>query len=175
MPCHKIPPSGRAFVVRLPRVRFTVRRMIVLVAFVASGFGIAREFGEGVPPRFVLRGIPDRIARLRPGMTRGQTREILGLGKSWIWGGTSATSGKANKMAQAWHETFYVRPLKMVGVDHYQEGHLSKIQEFRSAGAIHLRFRCVPGASPLGWSESDKLSYASFYIDGRTIAEMTAP
>ena len=56
---------------RLPRVRLTVRSMMVLIAVVALGLVLvlAEEFQDGIPPRFVVRGIPKRIARLRPGMT----------------------------------------------------------------------------------------------------------
>ena len=54
---------------RLPRLRVTARLMMVLVAVVALGVAIAEEFQEGIPPRFVVRGIPKRIDRLRTGMT----------------------------------------------------------------------------------------------------------
>ncbi len=77
----------------LPLVRFTVRRLMFLVAAIAVGLALLGEFGEGLPPRFVVRGIPARIARLRPGMTWEQTHEILGLEQTWLTGGTGAQFG----------------------------------------------------------------------------------
>jgi hypothetical protein len=67
---------------RLPRVRLTVQGMLRLMAVIAVALFVAREFWDGLPPRFVVNGIPGRIEQLRPGMTWEQTRNILGLGTS---------------------------------------------------------------------------------------------
>ena len=74
----------------LPRARFTLRSMMVFVAVVALGLAVVEEFQDGLPPRFVLRDIPRRIARLRPGMTSEQAHEILGLERTWLLGGIGA-------------------------------------------------------------------------------------
>ena len=51
----------------------------------------ARVLG-GAPPRFAIQGVPDRVNRLRPGMTREQASAILGLERSWLLGGTAPRS-----------------------------------------------------------------------------------
>jgi hypothetical protein len=65
--------------------------MMVVVAVVALGLAVVEEFQDGLPPRFVVRGIPMRIARLRPGMTVEQAHEILGLERPWLVGGIGAS------------------------------------------------------------------------------------
>jgi hypothetical protein len=65
--------------------------MMVFVAVVALGLAVVEEFQDGLPPRFVVRGIPRRIARLRPGMTPEWARELLGLERPWLLGGISAS------------------------------------------------------------------------------------
>jgi hypothetical protein len=66
--------------------------MMVLVAVVALGLAVVEEFQDGLPPRFVLRGIPGRIARLRPGMTPAEAYETLGIRRPWLLGGMGASS-----------------------------------------------------------------------------------
>jgi Zn2+/Cd2+-exporting ATPase len=94
---------------RTPRARFTVRLMMVVVAVIALGLAIAEEFRDGNPPRIVVRGIPQRIARLRPGMSREQARAILGLDQTWLTGGTDArfAHGEGNAFNQ--HEVYFIR------------------------------------------------------------------
>ncbi len=92
-------------IMRLPRVRFTVRGMVVLVAIAAVGFFLVQEFADGMPPRFVVRGIPGRITRLRPGMSRAEVKEILGIDRTWIRGGTSASLAVAHGGAHSSIET----------------------------------------------------------------------
>ena len=75
---------------RLPRARFTLRSMTVFVAVVALGLALVEEFQDGLPPRFVSRAIPRRIARLRRGMTAEQAREVLNLERPWLLGGIGA-------------------------------------------------------------------------------------
>ncbi|WP_165070550.1 hypothetical protein [Paludisphaera rhizosphaerae] len=74
------------------RVRITLRRSMALVALAALSLFAYEEFQDGVPPRFIVRSIPDRFARLRPDMTYEQVEEILGLEKSWLRGGLSASN-----------------------------------------------------------------------------------
>ena len=96
------------------RPRLTVRAMILLVAVVALGLFAWTEFRDGSPPRFVLRGIPARIAQLRPGMTRQETHDILGLDTPWWLGGTSARSGPGYGGGHWMQETYYLREMETV-------------------------------------------------------------
>ncbi len=170
---------------RWPRVRITVGRLMIVVAAVAVVLLIVREFQDGVPPRFVLRGIPGRIEQLQPGMSKEQTYEILGLEKSWIWGGTNATfwSGEGNN--HYIHEMFCFRPMKIVELNPLN-GDSSKLQIYQSAASIQLKFRRDP---TLGWKisrvpvqkapktedNSYQLEWASFSCDFQTVAEMPRP
>jgi hypothetical protein len=63
---------------------------MVFVAVVTLGLAVVEEFQDGLPPRFVVRGIPRRIARLRRGMTPEQAHEILNLERPWLLGGIGA-------------------------------------------------------------------------------------
>jgi hypothetical protein len=126
----------------LPRVRFRVRRLMLLVAAIAVGLFLLREFGEGLPPRFVVRGIPARIARLRPGMTWEQTHEILGLEQSWLRGGTSAKYGGGDGGAHMMLEGYLVRPVRVVGVmARTGGGNPAPHKTFQSTATIHVWFR----------------------------------
>jgi hypothetical protein len=152
---------------RLRRVRVTVRVMMVLVAVAALGLAIAEEFQEGSPPRFVVRGIPSRIVRLRPGMTWEQTRDILGIGQSWLTGGTGARFGHGEGSGYYLHEVYYVRPPRAV-VETAQMGGSSPtpVKVLRSAAMIQLGFGLdFP-------SRNKRLVRASFSSDSKTIAEM---
>src|SRR5438874_13652514 len=64
-----------------------------VVVLAAAGRLLAREFDEGLPPRFVMRRIPGRIKRLQPGMTAAQAKEILGLKNPWFLGGIGVPRG----------------------------------------------------------------------------------
>jgi hypothetical protein len=149
------------------RVRVTVRAMMVLVAVVALGLAIAEEFQDGSPPRFVLRGIPGRIARLRPGMTPEQTRAILGLEQTWLTGGTSARFAHFIGNARSKHEVYYVRPPTAV-VRTVQMGGSSPthVTVLESTAMIQLVFRMdfAPG--------TQRLVSASFRSGSTTVAEM---
>ena len=61
---------------------FTIRRLMLLTAVLALGCFVASEFRDGLPPRFVIRGLKGRIERLEPGMNHEQVDEILGLNRS---------------------------------------------------------------------------------------------
>src|SRR5262245_31898138 len=93
---------------RLPRVRVTLRSMMVLVAVVALGLAVVEEFRDGLPPRFVVRSIPRRIARLRPGMTPEEAHESLGFGRPWLLGGMSADWGDIIGMSRTRYEHYNV-------------------------------------------------------------------
>jgi hypothetical protein len=160
---------------RLPHVRFTVRRLMLLVAAIAVGLALLREFGEGLPPRFVVSGIPARIARLRPGMTWEQTGEILGLEQSWLVGGTGAYSGGGDGNGRDMHEAYWVRPPRAVVVmARVGRGDPAPVKTFRSAATLQLWFRTDAWPWPRNWrrDESTRLVRASFCGDSTTIAEM---
>jgi len=157
------------------RVRWTVRGLIVAVAVLALGLAVAQEFGDGLPPRFVLRGIPGRVSQLRPGMSREQTFEILGVGRSWLRGGTGARFQFAFGSGGYSYESLVVRQGRAV-VRKPRQGERSGTRIVQSSAWIHLRFRFEPGALPFGSQrDSRRLESASFAIDGRTVAEMPDP
>ena len=190
---------------RMPRVRFTVRRMMVAVALVAAGLFAEREFGAGIPPNFVLRSIPARIGRLKPGMTRKQVHEILGLRKSWLLGGLSAKYGAGRLAVRTMTETYDLRPLKWVNRWATPSNPHPAMGSFvrRSTAVIRLQFdadlqysgiglssedfqvpppgspRVTPGYSWVLWDQrqeaSARLIGASFVIDNKVIAESPDP
>jgi hypothetical protein len=138
--------------------------MIALVAVSALGLFLAREFEEGMPPRFVVRGIPARIGRLRPGMSRAEVREILGVDTSWFWGGTGAKFAIGHGGAHWSSETYLVRPERGLGqlVD---PAELIQLQFTRDPARVYgERLDLTP--------DSDRLVGASFSVHRRTIAEM---
>src|SRR5262249_27884988 len=129
---------------RLPRMRFTVRRTMLIVVALAVACALAVEFGEGVPPRYVVRGIPKRIARLRPGLTWEQTREILGLEESWLTGGTGAFYGGGDGNGHYMHEDYYLRmPRVVVVMKPVGDGNPAPERIFTSAATIQLWFSTV--------------------------------
>jgi hypothetical protein len=91
----------------MKRPRITIRRLILLIALIAVGLGIYREFRDGFPPRFVVQGIPDRMAKLRVGMTRKDVYEIVGLDRPWFEGGIlpclDLKVGGARFMSENWY------------------------------------------------------------------------
>lgn len=158
---------------RMPRVRISVRGMICLVAVVSVALFGAREFRDGLPPRFIVDGIPKRIERLQPGMNREQTRDILGLETSWLRGGTDARFHMGMGGAHRIHETYYVRPTRPVVVRaSVGGGPIEPVTILRSKAMIQLVFATDPESGPFRERHSDKLVRASFSSDARTIAEM---
>jgi hypothetical protein len=138
---------------RWRRPRITVRRLLVLVATVAVALAVVREFDEGLPPRFVIRDIPRRIERLRPGMRREQVYEALGLGRSWVRGGLGP-----------------IGEIRCWGND-YARG--ETYRPFgRSAAEIYLSFRSEANPPALNNQDYPLLTSASFRPGGRTIAKM---
>lgn len=149
--------------------------MIAFVLFLA----LAREFEDGLPPRFVVNGIPNRIERLRPGMTYEQTRDILGLEKSWLHGGTDARlfSGEGN--GHVHYEEYHVRPMRRAVVNaRVRGGPPEPVIIFQSPAMIQLKFRTdIRSAHGWNWRKDDstRLEWAAFSSDFRTIAEMPRP
>jgi hypothetical protein len=141
---------------------------MILIAVSALGLAIAAELQEGSPPRFVVRGIPKRIARLRPGMTWEETREILGLEQTWLTGGTGARFAYGERSGHYMHEVYYVRPPRVV-VQMAQVGASSPtpVKVLHRTAMIQLGFGMdYP-------SRNKRLVRASFSSDSMTIAEMT--
>jgi hypothetical protein len=159
----------------LPRVRFRVRWLMLLVAAVAVGLALVGEFGEGLPPRFVVRGIPARIARLRPGMTWEQTHEILGLERTWLMGGTGAQFGGGDGNGHYMVEGYLVRPVRAVVVmARVGGGNPAPVKTFQSAATVKVLFRtdAWSGTRSWRWEKSTRLVRASFCNDSTTIAVM---
>ncbi len=70
------------------RPRVTVRAMLLLVVLSALAMLLYVELKDGgLPPRTIVRRLPGRIARLRPGMTRAEAWGVLGLDRPWYRGG----------------------------------------------------------------------------------------
>lgn len=153
---------------RPPRFRFTVRPMMVVVAFIALALVVAQEFRDGFPPRFVVRGIPARIGRLRSGMTPQQADEVLGLRKSWLLGGLGArpVGGWGNGRSRGMG--YEVRPSRLV----YEPasvggGPVQATGFYRSTAMIQLVF-----ASGFREKAPARLISATYSNDGRVLAEM---
>ena len=152
------------------RVRMTLRRSMSLVALVALGLFAYAEFQDGSPPRFVVRGIPDRIARLRPGMTYEEAEEVLGLGKSWLRGGLSASWVMADLdgcfIFAVWKIGSGPPVLETaVGMPpvHFAVGYLEVSLDFTTNAGIREDWKL---------SKTTRLSGASFRVDGKVVAEM---
>jgi hypothetical protein len=133
---------------RLPRVRITVRRIMMAVAMAAVAIIIMHEFYEGIPPRFIMRSLPGRIKRLQPGMAAVQARDILGLKRSWVLGGLGVR--RHGMMSGAYMTT-----------EHYQ---------FENPTEMVLQFQHNK-LPPWDTDESSTLYGAIFRVGGRIIAE----
>src|SRR4051794_14079248 len=95
---------------KLPR--FTVRSLMSITAIFAVGLFVAQEFGEGMPPRSVVLGIPARLERLKPGMGYRQVQELLGLEKPWLEGGMGAQHVHGGRDGRDSLFVYRVRPTK---------------------------------------------------------------
>jgi hypothetical protein len=136
---------------------------MIVVAAIAVALFLVVEFRDGLPPRYIVRNIPGRIKRLRPGMTRAQTYEILGLKKSWIWGGLDAIPRPGGWMANTMYENYYAGAPTIIGKV-YQSNPALVIQSVRP---IQLRFQHGPDWSPLFGNPDDfRLIGAAFSVDG---------
>ena len=159
----------------LPRVRFTVRHQMLVVAAIAVSLAFVEEFSEGLPPRYVVRGIPARIARLRPGMTWEQTREILGLEQTWLTGGTGARPAEFEGNGHYMYEVYYVRPPRVVArMARVGGGNALPVKVSRSTAMVQLWFSTNIRAGVRDWQQdkSTRLVRAIFSNDFTTIAEM---
>ena len=156
---------------RLPRVRFGVRAMLVLVAACALAMLVYREVKDGLPPRFVIRSVPGRIARLRPGMRRAEVREILGVGCPWHRGGTGASMRNAFGAWPALIEDYRMRPRGFAAESSAPFG-MGPL----AAGTIRLHFRSekawIAGKDGLG-RQDDRLVGARYADDAGAVAEMS--
>lgn len=142
-----------------------------LVAAVAVALLVVMEFRDGLPPRFVIRSIPGRVAQLERGMSHPQVSEILGLERSWILGGTGAQFHMGSGNARTRYDTYIFRPLRTVTLEQ-PDGTSSPVRIVQSSASLQLRFRRdYPNGGWFSSRESDRLEWASFSIDGRTIAE----
>jgi hypothetical protein len=79
---------------RLPRVRFTVRRMMIAVAILCVGLRMAPEILQsmisntrGHAPLWMVPLVSERVRRLTPGMTAPSVWEELGLYRRVLDGG----------------------------------------------------------------------------------------
>ncbi len=156
-----------------PRVRITVRGLLLLVALSALAMLVYLEVKDGMPPRFVVRGIPARVARLRPGMTRPQVKAVLGMRKPWYAGGTGHWKMWATGDGRHSDERYYLRGERLVAVDVARPGGPpGRAKVWRSAGSLRLRFQPDPPGGPMRLDASDRLDSATFSDDSGTVAEM---
>jgi hypothetical protein len=135
---------------RLPRVRLTVRSMMVFIAVVALGLVVAEEFQDGLPPRFVVRGIPKRIARLRPGVTDAalaQLSRLTGLQELAFGGEAGSDAGMAHlrsltnlEVLQVYGPGFTDNGLAPVSeMDHLSTFFVSDTTSVTAGGLNHLQ------------------------------------
>jgi hypothetical protein len=160
---------------RLPRFRLTVRMTMLFIAIVALGLFVVEELSDGMPPRFVIRGIPSRINRLRPGMSWEETRDILGLERSWFKGGTNATFGHGEGNGHYMHEVYYVRsPRLVMGTSRVNGGAPQPTGFLQSEAVIQVWFSTKMQSGFEDWraKETSRLTRASFSSDRTLIAEM---
>jgi hypothetical protein len=149
---------------RWPRPRLTVRGMTLLVALVALGLFVAEEMADGLPPRFVVRGIPARMARLRPGMTWRQAADILGLDRSWLRGGLNDPQWSGSGNRQYLCMDYFVRPNRTVMVPARDGGVPTAV--YGSSAMIRLCFFC-DSPMDLRTDPSARLHWAALFVDAR--------
>jgi hypothetical protein len=160
---------------RLPRVRLTVRMTMLIIAIVALSLFVLEEFSDGMPPRFVVRGIPSRINQLQPGMTWEEVRDVLGLQRSWVRGGTNATFGHGEGNGHYMHEVYYVRsPRLVMGMASLSGGPSQPTGFLQSEALIQVWFSTEMGSGFTDWrsKKTSRLIRASVSRDRTVIAEM---
>jgi hypothetical protein len=155
-------------------LRFTLRNLMVVTAICAVVLFVAQEFREGMPPRSAVRGIPARIARLKPGMTFRQVHDILGLEKSWFKGGTDAKCLLAQEDGPVYHLVYSVRPASRVAGTPHVKGITTSLGVYRSHAMVEIWFDLVASPRRDGGRKlrATCLAHVSFSSDGETIAEM---
>lgn len=158
------------------RIRLTFRRIMLLVAVVAVGLFAWVEFRDGIPPRFVLDGVPARVARLRPGMSYQETKEILGLETSWLRGGTSASTyyGSGDRKRMDWVYALRQEQLTAAAAARMKARSPGLVPHVEPTARIHLGFVMDLREDEQDWrqSPSTRLASARFVADGRVVAEM---
>lgn len=158
------------------RIRLTLRRITLLVALVAVGLFAWVEFRDGIPPRFVLNGVPARVARLRPGMSYQETKEILGLETSWLGGGTSAWTyyGSGDRKRMEWVYALRQEQLTAAAAARMKARSPGLVPHVEPTARIHLGFVMDLREDEPDWrqSPSTRLASARFVADGRVVAEM---
>lgn len=160
---------------RIPRMRFTVRRGMVLVALAALGLFLWEEFRDGWPPRAVIRGMPARMARLRPGMDEKEVAEILGLERSWLLGGTGARFYMGPRSGMTRYDTYLIRPWRSETIP--AGGSPSSPRILSSPAVIHLDYdiedaKAGPVEAGTRRPKTARLARATFKDGSTTIAEM---
>ncbi len=133
---------------RRPRFRITVRATLGLVAACALAMLLYGELKDGLPPRFIVRTLPARIACLRSGMPRAEARDILGIGRPWYRGGLGELTTSSVGAGVFTSEICPIRPTKFA------------FELNPSGGAIHLNHA------------SDELHSAKFVDGSGTVSEM---
>lgn len=158
------------------RIRLTLRRSMILIALAAVGLFAWVEFREGSPPRFVMRGVPGRVARLRPGMTYRETKDILGLETSWLRGGTSARSyyGSGGRTSMEWVYSLRQKQLTAAEAALMKARSPGLVPHAEPTARLVLQFDLNMGENERDWrlSPSSRLVSARFVEDGRVVAEM---
>lgn len=158
------------------RIRLTLRRAMILVALAALGLFAWVEFRDGIPPGFVLRGVPARIARLRPGMSYRETKEILGLETSWLRGGTSAWTyyGSGGRKTMTWVYALRQEELTAAEAARMRAQSPGLVPHVEPTARIHLRFVMDLREDEQDWRQSPltRLASARFVADGGVVAEM---
>lgn len=158
------------------RIRLTVRQILLLVAVVAIGLFAWVEFRDGIPPRFVLNGVPARVARLRPGMSYQEAKEILGLETSWLRGGTSAWSnyGSGDGKRMEWVYALRQEQLTAAEAARMKARSPGLVPHAEPTARIDLGFVMDLREDEQDWrqSPSTRLASARFVADGRVVAVM---
>ncbi len=94
------------------RLRLSVRALLGLVAVLTLSLFLHGELKDGMPPRFVLRGIPARMARLKEGMSRAEAHRILGFDRPWYRGGIGPVRFSTEMLGILTRETADLRPAR---------------------------------------------------------------
>lgn len=159
---------------RIPRPSLSLRRAMVLAAGLAAAIAAYRVFRDGLPPRSVVRAIPARIERLRPGMSREEARDVLGIGRPWYRGGTGAESRTCEGNGRSMHVTYYIRPLRRLTVSGTAaDGSPVETDVSTSTASIQLLLSTrVDGFADWRHDPETRLTGATFSGDLKNLAEM---
>lgn len=169
---------------RFPRIRLGVRAMLVLVALSALAMLLYVEMKDGgLPPRTIVRRLPARIARLRPGMTRAESWGVLGLDRPWYRGGVLGPGERVpdgatiigDPVPGAVREDFSIGVRRYPGPPPVAPNASARITFATSVARIQLEYRGDHGPGTSGPNGSDRLVGATLTdIEGKR-TEMLAP